>query len=109
MSEFFIMDIILASHFSVQGCKQVKMDIEKGMAAIFAQFSIDESKLEAHFQLQNVIKLLNMKQANAMLLLETLNDPQQASNLKEILTDVNIQFLDGEQAVKILKRRVDLK
>jgi len=109
MSDFFIMEIILTSQFSVQGCHQIKLDVEKGMSAIFVQFSIDESKLEAHFQLQDVIKLMNITQANALLLLETLNDPQQISNLKEILADVNIEYLDGEQAVKILTRRVDLK
>ena len=109
MSEFFIMEIILESQFSDQGCQQLKIDIEKGMAAIFVHFSIDESKLEAHFQLQDVIKLLNMNQANAMLLLETLIDPKQTTNAKDILVDVGITFLDNEQAVKILRRRVDLK
>ena len=109
MSEFFIMEIILESQFSDQGCQQVKIDVEKGMTAIFVHFSIDESKLEAHFQLQDVIKLLNMKRANAMLLLETLIDPKQTTNAKDILVDVGINFLDNEQAVKILRRRVDLK
>ena len=109
MSEFFIIDIILTNQFSVIGCQQLKIDVEKGMAAIFVQFSIDETKLEAHFQLQDVIKLLNMKQANAILLNQSLNDPQQFSTSKDILSDVGIQYLDGEQAVKILNRRIDLQ
>ena len=50
-----------------------------------------------------------MKRANAMLLLETLIDPKQTTNAKDILVDVGINFLDNEQAVKILRRRVDLK
>jgi len=109
MSEFFIIDIILTNQFSVIGCQQLKIDVEKGMSAIFVQFSIDETKLEAHFQLQDVIKLLNMKQANAILLNQSLNDPQQFSTSKDILSDVGIQYLDGEQAVKILNRRIDLQ
>ena len=70
---------------------------------------MDETKLEAHFQLKDVIFLLNMKQSNALLLLDSLSDPKQKSNHKAMLNEVGVLNMDGDQAVKILTRRVDLK
>ena len=50
-----------------------------------------------------------MKQAQAILLMESLNDAKQAVNHKDILLDVGVSNLDGEQTLKILARRVDMK
>ena len=50
-----------------------------------------------------------MKQANALLLMESLNDTKQAANFKDILLDVGVSYLDSEQTLKILSRRVDMK
>ena len=65
--------------------------------------------IDATFKLKDVIKVLNMKQAQAILLMESLNDAKQAVNHKDILLDVGISYLDGEQTLKILSRRVDMK
>ena len=50
-----------------------------------------------------------MKQANALLLMESLNDTKQVANYKDILLDVGVSYLDSEQTLKILSRRVDMK
>ena len=60
-------------------------------------------------QLKDVIFLLNMKQANALLLLESLSDPKQTNNYQDMLNEVGVSNMDGDKAVKILVRRVDLK
>jgi hypothetical protein len=65
--------------------------------------------IDAYFKLKDVIKVLVMKQANALLLMESLNDTKQAANFKEILLDVGVSYLDSEQTLKILSRRVDMK
>ncbi len=109
LSAFYIHDIILMSQFNAQGAEQLKIDFEKGIRAIFSQHVLDQSKLESYSQLNDVIHLLIMKQANAILLLETLSDAKQQSNYPEILKEVGITHLKGEQAVKILNKRVDLK
>ena len=50
-----------------------------------------------------------MKTPNAILLNESLNDAKQAANAKDILREVGVTCLDGDQVIKILNRRVDLK
>ena len=50
-----------------------------------------------------------MKQANSILLKESLTDVKQAANYKDILLDVGVSHLDSEQTLKILARRVDMK
>jgi len=112
MSDFYIHDLILVNQFSPQGCEQVQIDIEKGMNAIFSQHVMminDDSKLDAYFKLKDVINVLVMKQANALLLMESLNDTKQEANFKDILLDVGVSYLDSEQTLKILSRRVDMK
>ena len=42
-------------------------------------------------------------------LMESLNDTKQAANFKDILLDVGVSYLDSEQTLKILSRRVDMK
>ena len=109
LSVFYIHDVILINQFNPNGTAQLKIDIDKGMNAIFAHHSMDENELETHFQLKDVIEILTMKNANAILLQDSLNDVKQAMNAKEILKDVGITALAGDQVVKILNRRVDLK
>ena len=60
LSAFYIHDIILVNHFSNQACEQLKVDIEKGMNAIFSQHFLDETKLEAHFQLKGMWSMLSL-------------------------------------------------
>ena len=111
MSDFYIHEIVLVNQFSPQGCHQVQIDIEKGMSAIFSQHVLHEDvKLDAYFKLKDVISILVMKQANALLLMESLNDnANQTVNDKDILMDVGLTYLDREQTLKIIARRVDMK
>jgi len=111
LSDFYIHDIILLNHFSPQGCEQIQIDIEKGMDAIFSQHVMqnDPKLQDASLKLKDVIKVLNTKQAQAILIMESLNDEKQAENYKDILLDVGVTNLDGEQTLKILARRVDMK
>ena len=64
---------------------------------------------DAYFKLKDVINVLQMKQANSILLKESLTDVKQAANYKDILLDVGVSHLDSEQTLKILARRVDMK
>ena len=109
ISNFYIRDIILVNQFNEEGCDQIKTDVERGVNAIFSQHVLDESKLESYIQLKEVISLLNLKQANALLLMESLGDAKQAKNHKEILAEIGLNSLDSDQALKILRRRVDMK
>ena len=109
MSAFYIHDVILINQFNPNGSLQLKLDIDKGMNAIFSHHSMDENQLETHFQLIDVITILIMKTPNAILLNESLNDAKQAANAKDILREVGVTCLDGDQVIKILNRRVDLK
>jgi hypothetical protein len=109
LSGFYIHDIILLNQFNGSGCQQIQADVDKGMNAIFAQYIMDPSKLEASHQLKEACKLLCMKSGNAILLLDSLIDPKTAINSKDILRDMGLVSLDGQQAIKVLKRRVDLK
>ena len=109
LSAFYIHDVILINQFNSNGSAQLKLDIDKGMNAILSHHSMDESQLESHFQLVDVITILMMKTPNAILLHESLSDAKQAPNAKDILKEVGINSLDGDQVLKILNRRVDLK
>lgn len=109
LSDFYIHEIILLHDFNNHGCQQLKLDIEKGIKAIFSQHVMDESKLTTYKQLRDVVHLLNMKQANALLLMESLSDPKQADCYENMINDVGLRHLDSDQAIKVLRRRVDLK
>ena len=89
----------------------MQIDIEKGMNAIFSQHVMqnDPKLQDSSLKLKDVIKVLNTKQAQAILIMESLNDEKQAENYKDILLDVGVTNLDGEQTLKILARRVDMK
>ena len=50
------------------------VDIEQGINAIFEPFLATGSKPDSYEQLQEVCKLLTLKQANALLLLESLKN-----------------------------------
>ena len=94
------------------------VDIEQGINAIFEPFLATGSKPDSYEQLQEVCKLLSLKQANALLLLESLKNVEKLSKIdlvtsrkdgKSILEEFEIIFLDFEQGIKILKRRIDLQ
>lgn len=94
------------------------VDIEQGINAIFEPFLATGSKPDSYEQLQEVCKLLTLKQANALLLLESLKNVEKLSKIdlvtsrkdgKSILEEFEIIFLDFEQGIKILKRRIDLQ
>ena len=104
LSSFYIHEVILVNEFNQNGCNQIKMDVEKGIKAIFSQHILVEN--EDYFQLKDVIDLLTMKQANAILLLESLQENESA---KDVLNDVNLVHLEKDQALKILRRRIDMK
>lgn len=72
MDEFFILDVILENDFSPDGCKQMEVDVNRGLRAIFNQYPAFDPKPKDYWQLPQVIRLLNLERANALLLLDTL-------------------------------------
>jgi len=112
LDDFFICDVILENQFSYpDGCTQISVDIGSGLRAIFDQYSqrLDHKRSKLYHQVQQVCKLLTLARASAILLRDSLQDERQKSNHKEILEEFAIDALTGQQAVKILDRRVDLQ
>jgi hypothetical protein len=108
----------LANVFSVDGCRQIIIDVERGIDAIFEPFLTTGSKPDSFEELREVCKLLTLKQPNAILLLESLKSVEKTSQYeskaskndgKSILDEFDVHILTPEQGVKILKRRVDLQ
>jgi hypothetical protein len=112
--------VILENVFSVDGCRQIVVDVERGINAIFEPFLSSTKKPETFDELREVCKLLTLKQASAILLLESLKSGDTSAkdkstkdkskpDAKKILAEFDVQFLSAEQSVKILKRRIDLQ
>ena len=117
LCHFFITEVVLGNVFSVDGCRQVVVDVQRGIDAIFEPYlSTGGQKLESFEELRDVCKLLTLKQANAIRLLESLKSEAKVAQAESknssgmsILDEFDVHFLDPEQSIKILKRRVDLQ
>ena len=107
LCNFFITDVILVNVFSVDGCLQIGVDVERGINAIFEPFLTTDKKPESYKELREVCRLLTLKQANAILLLESLKSKKDDG--KRILEEFDVHFLTAEQSVKIINRRIDLQ
>ena len=112
LDEMFIVDVVLENKFSADGATQIDVDVRKGLKAVFEQYSGPGKRLlqqKSHHQLLQVCQLLNLARGSAILLKDSLVDPRQSENAREILEEFTIDALTTEQAVKVLNQRVDLQ
>ena len=112
LDEMFIVDVVLENKFSADGAAQIDVDVRKGLKAVFEQYAgrlNRSSQQKSHHQLLQVCQLLNLTRGSAILLKDSLVDPRQSENGREILDEFSVDALTTEQAVKVLSQRVDLQ
>ena len=63
---------------------------------MFYRFAFSDQSVESYEELKEVCQLLTLKQANAILLLESLRDKKKNADGKTILEEFNIHFLTGD-------------
>ena len=63
---------------------------------MFYRFAFSDQSVESYEELKEVCQLLTLKQANAILLLESLRDKKKNADGKTILEEFNVHFLTGD-------------
>jgi hypothetical protein len=113
MDEFFILDVILENKFNSDGCKQISIDVYRGLRAIFdnqTNSAFNQTRPKNYDQLPQVCKLLLMNSATAILLYQSLKEAQKTEQHTKIsvLDEFKLDTLTIEQTAKILERRIDI-
>ena len=101
---------------SPDGAAQIDVDVRKGLRAVFDHYGTtgldrvsQSSQQKSYHQLLQVCQLLNLARGSAILLKDSLTDPKQSENAREILEEFSVDALTAEQAGKVLNQRVDLQ
>ena len=113
MDEFFILDVILENKFNSDGCKQISIDVHRGLRAIFdnqTNSAFNQMRPKNYDQLPQVCKLLLMNSATAILLYQSLKEAEKTEQHTKIsvLDEFKLDTLTIEQTIKILERRIDI-
>ena len=113
MDEFFILDVILENKFNADGCKQISIDVHRGLRAIFdnqTNSAFNQTRPKNYDQLPQVCKLLLMNSATAILLYQSLKEAEKTEQHTKIsvLDEFKLDTLTIEQTAKILERRIDI-
>ncbi|XP_071745768.1 RAD50-interacting protein 1 [Lepeophtheirus salmonis] len=104
MKDLIVNDVILENKFSQSGCQQLVIDIVRGFLPVFSQYYIID--VSCFDSLNDVSVLLELSDANALLLRETLETEKSFKKVAALLKEFKLNELNQTQVISILQRRI---
>ncbi|CAG0912671.1 unnamed protein product [Notodromas monacha] len=107
VAKFLVDDLACEVRFSVDGGRQLGIDLQRGFIVVFTEF---DKKLSKYFRAASeAVFLLNLPKGSAILLRDELNTSRSDELKKNSLRELDIHRLTVFQAVKILDNRLSLE
>ncbi|XP_043282805.1 RAD50-interacting protein 1 [Venturia canescens] len=106
LDQYLLEEVVLVNQFNTGGAAQLQFDIIRNLFSLFGLYT---SKPEAYFPLmREACALLNVLRGTAMLLLQTLEESNNAERANEVLVEIGVHKMSPEVAATILRTRTDM-